>query len=100
MGRELMSGGSYDYIGYRIRDLASDIRSQDTNPRRASFAKLMALVGDAMHDIEWVDSADCSPGYEHASIDKVFAFLGSDPETIKKARAYDALVDRLKEFFK
>jgi hypothetical protein len=95
-----MSGGSYDYIGFRIRDLRDQIRSQDKDPRRASFAKLMSLVGDAMHDIEWVDSGDCGEGDEHKSIDKVFHFLGTDPEIIKKAHAYDSLTERLKEFFK
>jgi len=92
-----MSGGSYDYIGFRIKDLREEIRHQD-NPRRVAFAKLMGLIGDAMHQIEWVDSGDCSPGDEYAAIDKVFAFLKSDPDTIKKARAYDDMKNRFKSF--
>ena len=95
-----MSGGSYDYICFRIKDLESEIRHQDTDPRRASFAKLMGLVGDAMHDIEWVDSCDYGKGDEHVAIDKVFSFLGSDPAIIKKAHAYDGLANTLKEFLK
>lgn len=95
-----MSGGSYDYIGFKIKELRHEIRSQDKNPRRAAFAKLMNLVGEAMHDIEWVDSCDTSEGSENESIDKVFAFLSADPETIKKAHAYDRICETLKEYFK
>jgi hypothetical protein len=95
-----MSGGSYDYIGFKIKDLANDIRNQDTDPRRATFAKLMNLVGNAMHDIEWVDSCDYGEGDDHKAIDAVFSFLEATPDIIKKAHAYDCLVDRLKEFLK
>lgn len=95
-----MSGGSYDYIGYRIQDLSESIRNQEIDPRRASFAKLMKLVGIAMHNIEWVDSCDSGPGDEYEAIDKVFSFLKADPEVIKKAHAYDALICRLREIVK
>lgn len=95
-----MSGGSYDYIYSKIEDLADTIRNQEKDPRRASFAKLMKLVGEAMREIEWVDSCDSGPGDEYKSIDKVFAFLTADPEIIKKAHSYDDLMKRLKEFFK
>jgi hypothetical protein len=95
-----MSGGSYDYVCFRISELGYIIRNQDKDPRRAAFAKLMGLVGEAMHDIEWVDSCDMAAGAEHPAIDAVFAFLKADPETIKKARAYDRLAEQLKEFLK
>lgn len=95
-----MSGGSYDYVFWKIEELAHSIRRQQEDPRRASFAKLMALVGKAMHDIEWVDSGDCGPGDEHAAIDTVFAFLRADPETIRKAHAFDELKKRMQEYFK
>ena len=94
-----MSGGSYDYICLRIKDLENEIRNQGSDPRRAAFAKLMGLVGEAMHDIEWVDSGDYGPGDEHKSIDKVFAFLNVDPSIVTKAHAYDKLESLLKEFF-
>lgn len=95
-----MSGGSYGYLCFKIEELEQDIRNQDKDPRRAAFAKLMGLVGKAMRDVEWVDSGDCGPGDDHASIDKVFAFLEAEPEVIKKAHAFDALRDRLQEFWK
>lgn len=94
-----MSGGSYDYICFRIEEIAETIRHKDTDPRRAAFSKLMKLVAKAMHDIEWVDSCDYGEGDEHKAIDEVFNFLESDPETIKKAHSYDELKTTLKRFF-
>lgn len=95
-----MSGGSYNYIYHSIMNLEQEIENQHINPRRAAFAKLMGLVGKAMKAIEWVDSADCAEGYEDESIDTVFSFLGEDAELVKKAAAYDAMADILKEYFK
>ena len=95
-----MSGGAYDYITFKFMEMADTLRHTDTDPRRAAFAKLLKLVAKATHDIEWVDSCDYGPGDDHASIDAVFAFLGKDPEIIKKAAAYDSMKTQLKEFFK
>ena len=92
-----MSGGSYDYAYHKVRDLGESIRDQDKNPRRAAFAALMLLAAEAAHDIEWVDSCDYGPGDENAAIDKVLAFLKADPETVKKARAYDVMAAHLKK---
>lgn len=94
-----MSGGAYDYVYSKISDLEHDIRRQDEDPRRAAFAKLMGLVARAMQDIEWVDSCDSSQGSEHAAIDRVFAFLGADHETIKKANAFDRFRHKTLLFF-
>lgn len=88
-----MSGGHYDYIYSRIEDIK--IENTEKDPRRASFQKLLNLISKAMHDIEWVDSGDCAPGDEYEAIDKVFSFLGSDPEMITKANAFDALKQQL-----
>jgi hypothetical protein len=46
------------------------------DPKRKAFKKLMALVAKAAHEIEYVDSGDCSPGDEHKAIDRVFKFRG------------------------
>lgn len=90
-----MSGGSYDYVCFKIQDAAENLRKTHTDPRRAAFRKLLRLVGDAMHDIEWVDSCDYAPGDEHKAIDACFAFLKADPDTIKKAQSFDSLMEHL-----
>ena len=91
-----MSGGSYDYIGYKINEI--EIRNIHDDPRRMAFQKLLKLVGIAMHDIEWVDSSDYGPGDEYEAIDACFAFLKADPEIIIKSHAYDGLKELLKKF--
>jgi hypothetical protein len=95
-----MSGGSYNYECFRVHDVAEQIRNTNTDPRRAAFQKLLLLVSDAMHDIEWVDSCDYGPGDDHAAIDAVFASLTATPEIIIKAAAYDNMKELLQKFFK
>ena len=91
-----MSGGSYDYIYSKIEEIV--LRNTDKDPRRKAFQKLLRLVGQAMHDIEWVDSSDCSPGDEHEAIDKVFNYLKLDPMIVAKAEAYDQVIKLCNSF--
>jgi hypothetical protein len=63
-----MSGGSMDYLYQRVEDVADELQ-RSPNPRRAIFGHHLALVAKALHDIEWVDSGDSSPGYEHDAIE-------------------------------
>jgi hypothetical protein len=93
---ERVSGGSYDYVYSLIQGI--ELR-QNGDPRRIAFQKLLRLVGDAMYEIEWVDSADNSPGDEYKAIDACFAFLTATPDVIKKAQCYDELVETLKKLF-
>ena len=86
-----MSGGSYDYIYSKIEDI--QIRRQDENPRRRAFQKLLKNVANAMHDIEWVDSGDSSPGDEDEAIDACFKILKDDPIVIAKAEAFDRVTE-------
>jgi len=61
-----MSGGSYEYAYHRIEELAADIRP--TSALRKAFKAHLVKVSKACHDIEWVDSCDCSPGDEDGAI--------------------------------
>lgn len=65
-----MSGGSWDYLYGRIEDAASTLQNSK-EPLRRAFGKHMVKVAKAMHDIEWVDSCDYSPGDEIKSIEDV-----------------------------
>ncbi len=64
-----MSGGSWDYLCYKIADAANQLCA-DKNPHRKAFGEHMSLIAEAMHDIEWVDSCDKSPGDEIPAIMK------------------------------
>lgn len=92
-----MSGGSYNYIYSDITQIR--LHGVGSNPRRAAFQQLLLLVANAMHDIEWVDSCDTSPGDENEAIDACFAFLSTSPEIIAKAHAFDELKSRLQSYF-
>ncbi len=85
-----VSGGSYDYLSYKIEDMAEAI-PDNYNPKRTAFKKLLKLVAQACHDIEYVDSSDYGPGDEDKAIDKCLAARVADRETLAKAAAYDEL---------
>ena len=69
-----MSGGSWDYQYCQLEELAQKLSTQPDYKRR-SMAVKVAQLATAMHDIEWVDSGDYSPGDDVESID---IFLGAD----------------------
>lgn len=70
-----MSGGSYDYLCYKIEDASKEIQSRNDNGHRAAFAQLLKLVAKAMHDIEWVDSCDYGKKDEIEAIIKCFKYF-------------------------
>lgn len=83
-----MSGGSYDYLYSRVESMAENIPHRN-NPRRVAFKKLLSLVADAMHAIEWVDSCDYAPGDEDEQIERCLKFIQPNWATIAKAAAFD-----------
>jgi len=91
-----MSGGSWDYFYSKLEDVAQQLILSNCEYRRAMGLKLL-LAADAMHDIEWVDSADMTYPAEIPAIRK---FLGDNAqvlimaELIKEAKELD---NRLKK---
>lgn len=78
-----MSGGSWDYVYGRFEDVASRLLGSDCPHRRALGRRVM-LFSEALHDIEWVDSCDHSPGDEIEAIRKA---LGDDAPRLVLAEA-------------
>lgn len=78
-----------DYLYYKVQDAAF---RADT-PQRRAFRVHLQLVAQALHDIEWVDSGDCSSGDENKAI---MACLGPNAvleQLLKEAQqAADLLV--------
>lgn len=72
-----------DYLYSRLEHTRFDT----STPERKAFAKHMQLVAKALHDIEWVDSHEYSPGREN---DAIRACL--DPGAV-----LDALIEHAKE---
>ena len=60
-----MSGGSMNYL---YSKLEYDATFSTDTPERLAFKKHLVKVALALHDIEWVDSGDKSPGDENAAI--------------------------------
>ena len=58
-----MSGGSWDYICYRMDEVADKLQ-HERSPLRRAFGKHLVLCAKAMHDIEWSDSGDIGEGEE------------------------------------
>ena len=73
-----MSGGSYEYLCFKITDMADRLVG-DPDPIRSAFGQHLRLVADAAHDVEWVDSCDMGKGDEHAAI---LAVLGTNGPTL------------------
>ena len=56
-----------EYLYLKVGDAADNLRLSNIPVRRA-FGKHLKLVARALHDIEWVDSADCIEGDEVPAI--------------------------------
>lgn len=94
-----MSGGSYDYIYWKIEELAENIRNVEIDPRRATLQKVLVKLAKAMHDVEWVDSGDYGEGRDNEALDELFGVLGTSPSLVVKAAAYDTLKEQMLRFF-
>jgi hypothetical protein len=78
-----MSGGSWDYVYYKIQDAVDGLVNDPTPLRRALGRKLEPFV-KALHDIEWVDSNDYGKGQDEEAIR---AALGENAEAMILAEA-------------
>ena len=66
-----MSGGSLDYVCYKVDDAIDTIEKRATTVLQIAFAAHLKDVSKALHDLEWVFSGDYSEGQEVESLRKV-----------------------------
>lgn len=66
-----MSGGSLDYVCYRLDDAIDTIERRATTTLQKAFAQHLKDVVQALHDLEWVFSGDYGDGDEVESLKKV-----------------------------
>lgn len=90
-----MSGGSYDYICYKMEDAARTLCGKTQPPYRQAFGMLMKKCAKAMHDIEWVDSNDMSEGDDEASIMQCICFSQVLACTVKEAEKIQLELEKL-----
>jgi hypothetical protein len=57
-----MSGGSHDYAYSKLNDIADSFYKKPERDKhresRKKVAKILNLMADICHDIEWIDSCD------------------------------------------
>lgn len=98
-----MSGGSYDYIQYKLEGFVGHLRSshlahgasKHARLRRA-FADLMEKAALVAHEIEWCDSADTRPEDSLKALEKFFE-EELHMADISAAMAWRDLADYLRE---
>ena len=66
-----MSGGSLDYVCFRVGQAADEIDSRARSPLHRAFATHLRKVSEALHDLGWVFSADYGDGDEVGAINAV-----------------------------
>ena len=66
-----MSGGSLDYIYYKVDEAADSIDSRTENPLYRAFAEHLRMVSVALHDVEWEFSGDYGEGEAEEMVKKV-----------------------------
>ena len=63
-----MSGGSWEYSYLKVEELATRLSHGSESPERRALGELLQRVAVALHDIEWCDSGDMSPGDDTPAI--------------------------------
>ena len=86
-----MSGGSHDYVCFRIEEYLCD-RTHDKE-----LDDMMRDIAELAHDLEWMDSGDISPESYWKTVSKFKKkwFKGNREERLKKY--VDASILDLKE---
>lgn len=90
-----MSGGSFDYLCYKMEDAARTLMGKAQTPYRQAFGELMLRCAKAMHDIEWVDSSDMGDGDDLETIMKCISEKDVLRVTVKEAEKVITELEKL-----
>lgn len=81
-----MSGGSLDYVCYKVEEAADTIMVRATCFEHKTFAFLLKKIAKALHDLEWVFSLDYGPGDEMESLMAIISPNMLLDQSIKEAK--------------
>jgi hypothetical protein len=81
-----MSGGSWDYFCFKLEEVVQRLKDEAC-PYRAALGNRLEPFVEAIHDIEWVDSADYGEGRELDAIRKALDYKESDVLAVAVERA-------------
>ena len=73
-----MSGGSMDYLTYRVDDAANQLMDKNNTLLQRAFGEHLRKVAKALHDIEWVWSGDYGKGDDEEAIKAVLGDASSE----------------------
>ena len=90
-----MSGGSWDYFYGRLGDVALRLQCE-RDPLRKAFGSHLQECARALHDIEFVDSGDYSPGDEVKAIKAVLGSEGPALVLSESRKQAEAALEQLK----
>jgi len=90
-----MSGGSWDYVCYKIEEAAERLR-ESKDPLRRALGDHMNLIAKAMHDIEWVDSGDYGKDGDREAIQAIFGQDWHKVEMVELIDEADLVLYRLR----
>ena len=91
-----MSGGSWNYVCYKIEDTAQRLLESRDPMRRALGEKLLPFA-HALHDIEWVDSSDYGPGDDVEAIKKALGDNWEEHTLAQLVAEHESLLDQWRE---
>ena len=92
-----MSGGSWDYLCWKVEDAVIQLQ-KSKDPLRRAFGEHLQLCANALHDIEWVDSSDMSHGDDRVAIELALGDAARQLEMEVLLRDARELIHRLQEF--
>lgn len=84
MGVSIMSGGSWDYVCYRLEDAAQSMSGWDTE-----LSEMLKDLADIAHDCEWADSCDIGKETPRRKIvDFKRKWFSSDAQRTERLKGY------------
>ena len=92
-----MSGGTYDYLGSRMRRMAYDDRLLEGSHLRQLFAHHLMEAAAGVDAIEMVDSGNWSPGKEDAVLEASLYRQPQDTDISALIRKKDRLIEVMEE---
>ena len=96
-----MSGGSLDYGQFKIDEIRGMIEARATgNSLHLAFAQHLGLVGEAVHELEWLYSGDTVEGDEVEAIEKVLMAKESQIKLKYYLEEGKAVIEQLQELMK
>jgi len=94
-----MSGGAYEYLCFKLEDVASRVKGNNDHPAiRRRISEYLKCLGNIMHEVEWEDSGDGGDWIKVRKELRAIEKLGKlDEVKLDKARKFDMIKEIVEE---